>query len=169
MKWSSLEQRERVFLVVGAVLVLVMLGYWLSSGPWNAYVRAQRQYEAAQRNVRAAEQYAAQIEELRRDQYALSSLLDQRPADFDLWTIVWRKVQANDLVERAEVNNEPTIMTNASGVNLRLRGVSMEELVDLLYDIHTADRLISLHEVELQPASDGEGLQCRLTLVTPRA
>lgn len=134
------------------------------------YKRSKAQLTLVQTNLQQAEKIAETIQAARKGREAVDKLIAVRGASYNLYTAIYRAVQSVGMTDRAVITSIPKEMTGASAVRLTLNGVSMEELVDLLYGIQSADKLVVLHEVtHLQPSKDGKGLECNLVLVTPTA
>jgi metal-sulfur cluster biosynthetic enzyme len=58
---------------------------------------------------------------------------------------------------------------NLSMVELKLNGVSLADLVNLLHKVYDSKNLIMLHELKFIRTAQGEkGLDCSMTFTTPK-
>jgi hypothetical protein len=54
-------------------------------------------------------------------------------------------------------------------VSVSMTGVGLQELIDFLHAAYSADRPIAVQQLEyLRPARDAKGLDCSMTLMSPR-
>jgi type II secretory pathway component PulM len=166
----TLEKREKIVLTAGAVIVLVMLGFWLTKGPLRQYEQSKIQVAQATQRLAQAQVMAEEIRNARRDRESVQKLVQARGPSYNLWTTVNRAVQTVHIADRAQTDSVPNFGGDATAVKLSLREVSMRELVELMHHIHATDNLVVLHQVSrLRPASGGKGLECEMILITPRA
>jgi type II secretory pathway component PulM len=168
MNLENFGPREQRIAAGGGILLLaalvVMLVGFASS---DDYALAQQRLADARNRLARAE---AVVRELRASQAgtaALEQMLRARGTGYSLYTSIDRAVRAAGLTDRARLESQA--MGDASAVRITLQGVSMEELVDLLYDIYAGDKLVFLHRLAyLEPADGGRGLDCQFWLKTPR-
>lgn len=166
MKLPQLEKRERVVVGVGAVAVALIIGYYLISGPLDAYQQSRGQLAAAQQALTQARTMHEQILATRADREAVEQLLAVRRGS-NLWSTVTRAIQTANLTDRAETRSQPRLVANLQAVEVVLSGVSMAELVDLLHGVFS-DNLVVLHQLSLlRVAQSGQGLDCTLVLSQP--
>ena len=103
-------------------------------------------------------------------------LLKTRPPGFDLWSFVNTVLTSTNLKERANLENSNKPRTtrgeaseDVTMVRLRLEGVTLTELTDLLYAVYSSNNLVVVNKVDyLRPASSGKGVECSLTLLSPK-
>lgn len=170
MQLPNLERREKIVLAVGGLAVAIALVYWVFQGPMQSYKTTKTQLTQAKTRLAQARQMHGQIVGSREESQALTTLMKGRGASYDLWSSVNRAVQTAQLQDRVQTDSLPRELSNASAVKITLTGVSLEELVSLLYEIHSRDSLVVLHAVShLRPARNEQGLDCELILVTPRS
>lgn len=168
MAGRKLESRERIALGVAGALIAAAVVYWLAQGPLDKYHQAEARLRAARANLAAAEELHKKAAAARLEGQALDSLLAVRSPNYDLGTEVYRAIQAQGLTDRSQTETERGIR-GAYAERIELEGVSMEELIGLLYEIHRGDDLIVLQKLDyLRPMPDGKGLECRFVLITPR-
>ena len=168
MAAMQMESREKKALALGAAIVVAAGLYWLAQGPLEKYRQSQAQLNAVQANLADAKAIHEKVIEIRREEETLERLLAARGTQYDLGTSIYRALQAHGLTDRSETETLPR--RGVSAVRLELDGVSMQELVDLLYDIHSSDDLVVLEELRhLRPIPSEKGLMCEMVLITPKS
>ena len=168
MARTNLEPRERILIVVGAVVTVIVLGSFIVRGPLHKYKAIHSQVRVARDRLRRAEAARQEILSRRADQEALRALMQARGAGYSLWTVVTRAIQIKGLTNRAKIDSANREASIGNGVKLMLEGVSMEELVGVLYEVQGKDPLVILHKLDyLRPARDGKGLECSLVFISP--
>lgn len=172
MPKMNLEPRERIVVIAGAVALAAILLYWGLEGPYEAYKNSAAQVKASRLRLQQAQLWQAEIEDARRKEGEILALLQAQRGGFDLWTHVDRAVKDSQLQGRAEVQSHRSGVSagsNMSAVELTLTGVSTKELVDLLHRIYDNESFVVLQQLEqLKLSSSGQGLDCRMVLVSPR-
>lgn len=173
LKDLDLEPRERLALICGvvALLLAVFLLIYIPIGPRAAYVRSAERLEGLQYELQDAQLTKLETQDELDNQKRLIALLDSRPPDFDLYAFIESTCRDMNLRadNRATLQNYRTRNSSANQpmVQLDLDGVSLEELIDLLYTIYDSRNLIAVYKMdELAPAANGQGLNCSMTLVT---
>ncbi|MBX7255863.1 MAG: hypothetical protein K1Y02_05845 [Candidatus Hydrogenedentes bacterium] len=168
----KLQQREKVFLGVGAMALLFIVLFLVSQGPLEKYRRSATQLSAAKLRLQEAQLWSAEIETARQQVDSVKKMIVQQ-GGFDLWSHIDGVVKALSLGSRADIASKlgaasPTD-SKVSAVELRLNGVNRQELVEVLYRIYANDYLIILDKVDfIRPAKDSRGLDCSMTFVSPR-
>jgi hypothetical protein len=120
---------------------------------------------------------AKETEEARlRSQDELMARIQQRKPNFDLWSFMNKLLTEGKLNERAVLENfRPRTERRGESqdvamVQLRLSGVSLKELVDLLHKVYASGDLVVMYKLEyLRPMADAKGLECNVTFLTPKA
>ncbi|HNZ18107.1 MAG TPA: hypothetical protein PLB67_13655 [Candidatus Hydrogenedentes bacterium] len=172
----AMQKREKMVVLIGAVVVAVIVSQWLFSnrGPFRMYHQSIREVEAARLRLQDAQVVRDEALGRLQSNVALEAKLRSRGA-FGLYSHVDRALQAQNLKggqgARATLETQNTAVRSGAfeAVKLHLEGVSMEELLDLLLRIHSGENLIVLDRLdELRPADDGRGLVCDMVLVAPR-
>ena len=170
MAASKLKPREKAVVAIGTVVLLLIGITPLAQRGWAAYERSEALVEESRDRFILAQEWQAAIEEERAGQKAIRDRLRRRPANFDLYGFTNQVVRQANLQERATLNTESLNNPALDGVLVELRGVSMKQLVDLLHTLYDSPNLIVVQKVDhLRPASDGNGLDLRMTLMSPRA
>lgn len=173
-KTDKRENAGLVFSIIAIVLVLFML-FLIPIGPMKKYKATQRELAGLREDLKIA-QKAKEAEVTRlQNQEQVMELLKTRPPGFDLWSFMNTVLTSTNLKERANLENyKPrTARGEASEdvtmVRLRLDGVTLTELTDLLYAVYSSNNLVVVNKVDyLRPASSNKGIECSLTLLSPK-
>ncbi len=169
----KLQPRERIVVFGGAIALLAIVFYWGFQGPYETYKNSAAQVKAARVRLQQAELWQAEVNAARDKEAQLLRIMQTQTSNFDLWTHIDRAVKDSNLTGRAEVNSNRTGAvpgSNMSAVDLTLKGVSTSELVDLLHRIYENQPFVVLARLDqLRPAASGQGLDCRMQFVAPKA
>ena len=169
MAGSKLKPREKVVVAVGTVVLLLIGITPLAQRGWSAYERSEALVEESRDRFQLAQEWQIAIEEERAGQKAIRDQLRRRPPRFDLYSFTNLALREEKLQERATLNTESLNNPALDGVLVELRGISMKQLVDFLHRLYDSGNLIVVQKVDhLRPANDGNGLDLRMTLMSPR-
>lgn len=173
MARMKLQPRERMVLTVGAVAVVAIGLFWLIDGPYQAYADSKvRVVEARQRLLDAQIKQAEVTKANERDRQ-IRQKLGQHGAGFDLWTEIDKAVKDLKLNTRTQMRSVRGMSSrgeNNAAVEVTMNGVSTQELVNFLHRVYDTDYIVLLSQLTyLKPSVDKKGLDCRMTLVAPRA
>jgi len=96
-------------------------------------------------------------------------LLEKRSADFSLFAVMDTLLNKTGLRSKAQL--EQYRPRGASPrqpmVQLRMQGVALSELVDLLHEVLKPEYVVAVYKVDaLKPAVTGKGLDCDVTFAT---
>jgi hypothetical protein len=173
MKPLDLDPRERAALALGglALALVVLLAVYIPMGPKARHALAEGRVAGLQSDLNLAA--LTRMEERARldSQEQLRQKLEARPPTFDFFAFVNNTLGEVALTDRAELNDYRTRNSSPKQpmVDLRLSGVSLKELLDLLHRLYSSGNLIVLYKMDqLRPAPNGQGLDCQLTLTTLR-
>ncbi len=167
----QLQNRDRSWLAVAglALFVVALLAYWVPAGPRKAYLESVIQLSGAKDELETTQLLKLE-EELRiQSQQSIRDQLRARPTGFNFFAEVDRTLTDAKLKERAELNKSRVSKEDSPQemIELRLSGVSIEELVDFLHKVYEKNSIIAVYQMNyLRPASDGRGLECDMTLAT---
>lgn len=167
----NLDFKEKVALFVGvlALILVLILAAYVPMGPRKWYLESQRNLESAKEDLQLQQLFKQEEAERLNRQKALMEKLEGRPADFSLFAYLDALLTTTNLRGRAEL--EPYRTKDASPkqpmVQLRLREVSLEELVGFIYEVYGSGNLIAVYKMDyLRPAPAENGLDCDITFVT---
>ena len=167
----NLDFREKVALSVGilALALVLALALYVPMGPRKWYLQSQRDLASAREDLKLQQLFKLEETERLNRQKALMEKTAGRPADFSLFAYLDALLAKTNLRNRAEL--EPYRIKEASQkqpmVQLRLREVSLEELVGFIYEVYSSGNLIAVYKMDyLRPAPAEKGLDCDITFVT---
>lgn len=170
MAKSKLTNREKAVLALLPVSVAVMAGAFLLRGPLEAYRASEQQVVDAAERLKMARVIRESVLEQQR---SLSAFLEDVP-EIDtrpLLTIINETLNEVDLTQKEKVgivNGTTTIRDAAASldtVRLSLKGVSLEELINVVYLLQSRCGILIVESVpSLAPAADGQGLNAEMVL-----
>lgn len=172
MARRELKRREVMLIGVGVAILLVAGLIPMARNFSRKYDRAQDQLEQARVRLTQTRELRGAIEEERRGHNAVTERIRARDARFDLYSFTNKCLRDLDLHNRAALQSRGSMFSGGSldGVQITLRGVSMEELVNLLHTLYDSANLIALQRLNhLRASRDGDGLDCQMTLMAPKS
>lgn len=93
-----------------------------------------------------------------------------------MWSFLNTALAETELRDRANLERvkartrDKEMAQYATMVELRLPGVTLEQLVKLLHRIYNSNNLVVLYKLDyLRPTSDNKGLECAATFLSPNA
>ena len=155
-----LKRRERWFLGLGGVGIGLALLWVLAGQP--ALERMKRLDAAIARQHQAVQELQSMVKQWRQintQSQALLDRLNQREADFSLAGYLEELIDATGLNDKLKVMKplppqEAAVGLTRVSVEMKLAGLSMEELVKLLYRIEFSEKMLTitrLGAVEVKP------------------
>lgn len=172
MARRKLKRRELILIAVG-VVVLSVAGLWpAATNVSRKHDRARDQLEQARVRLSQVRELRSAIEEERRGHNAVTERIKARDKRFDLYSFTNKCLRDLELHNRAALQSRGSMFSGGGldGVQLTLRGVSMEEIVNVLHVMYDSSNLITLQRLNhLRVARDGEGLDCQMTLMAPKS
>ncbi len=169
MARAKLSRRERLVVTFGVVALLVIALYFPAQSGLKRYGQAKQQLENARTRAMQAGELKFALEAERSGQNAIREKLKAREGRFDLYAFTNQCLRELQLEGRANLSSQ-NVRGQFAGVQITLRGVSMQELVDLFHKIYAGDNLVVLQRVNhLRQARDGKGLECEVQFIAPRA
>ena len=167
----NLDFREKIALALGifAALLAVVLAVYVPLGPRKGYITSQSELETLEQDYQMQLMYKLDEEERLQKQKALMEILQVRTPEFSLFTHVDNLLTSENLRSRAQL--EQYRPRNASPkqpmVELRLEGISSEELINFLHTMYAGNNLVAVYKVDyLRPAVNEKGFDCDITFVT---
>jgi len=167
----NLDLREKLALALGiiATMIALALAIYVPLGPRKGYINSQKELDSLKQEYQLQIMAKMDQDERLQKQQALMEILKKRPAEFSLFTHVDNLLTATNLRSRAQL--EQYKPRNASPkqpmVQLRLQGVSSQELIDFLHKIYADNNLIAAYKMDfMRPAANEQGFDCDITFVT---
>jgi general secretion pathway protein M len=162
-RWETLARRERVLLALGAAVVAVSLLFVLVVDPWMARLeRLDRQITRAQREMRDLETMGVQFDSLRRRLAALEAKLASGQGRFSLLPFLEEAAAGARVRDRVAAmrpqSNPPVQGYRETVVEVRLEGVLLQEVLDLLVALENSPYLLQVKRVQMKPRFDSPHL-----------
>ena len=159
-----------------AVLSVVGMASFCYLGPYQDYQDSTRELaQLAVQEQLAIETRAEEQQNLLRQEELMERIRARQPR-FDLSGFMSKALRDTKLDERAELQSlRPSERLlehadNLSMVELKLRGICLADIVDLLHRIYASKNLIVLHKLDfIRPNTGGTGLDCSITFIAPKA
>jgi hypothetical protein len=164
----------RLCSMIAVALVLFMAAY-IPTGPYKQYKKARDHVKSLKADLEEANN-ALKMEEMRiESQKVIMDGIKSRKPNFDMWTLMNGILTEMKVKERASLEpykppkSDKAKQEDYAMLQLRLQGLSLTELVDLLYRIYASNNLIVVYRVEfLRPTPNGVGLECNIVFLTPK-
>jgi hypothetical protein len=166
----NLQKREKVMVMGGAVIAVLILGAFLVEGPVDDYRDVRNLVKQARQNHRSAEMMREDALAIEQQRKALVEMLSGSQGN--LYSHIFDVLKNAGLLERgAKLDSRQRVgrSINLPGVHVALKGVSTKELVDFLHGVYGGGHVVVLNELRfVKPASDGRGLDCDMTFMAPK-
>jgi hypothetical protein len=168
---QNLDKRDQVGLILGilAVTLVLMLALYIPAGPRRACLRSQTALEEARTDLQTQQMNKLDEADRLSRQKQLMELLAKRAAGFEMFAYIDGLLNTQGLRDRAQLdqfkprNGSP----REPMVQLRLEGVSFDEIIGLFHGIYSSGNLVAVYKMEsMRPATSGKGLDCDVTLMT---
>ena len=157
--------------IAGAGALVLIVIYWVTQGPYEAYKNSAVQMKMAQTRLQQVQIWEEEVKAARTRESEVAKKIEAS-GRFDLWTHVDRAVKEAKLEGRAEVKSHragSSSSSNMTAVELTLNGISTRELVELLHRLYDNKSVIVLQRLDqLKDSAKGQGLDCRMFLAAPR-
>lgn len=172
MARPTLAKRERI-MIVGAVALFGLI-FIVSGGREFAsdYERTQHQVVEAMNRLDQIRQMRTLILTERSDRRIIMDRVEARDPNFDLYSFTNASLIQLSMNDRARLQSQGSRFAGGAldVVQLNLSNVSMEQIIDLLYKLHSSGNLIAMQRLgHLRPMNDGKGLECEIVLMAPKA
>jgi len=173
----KLDKRDRAGLVCAVVAVglVVFMACFCFLGPHKDFHKSRLKLAQLRAQEKLAfETRAEERQNLQRQEQLMERIRGREPR-FDLGAFMSKVLRDAKLDERTDLQSvKPSSRfehaDNLSMVQLKLKGVSLADLVDLLHRIYASKNLVVLHKLDsIRPAPGNKGLDCNLTLIAPKA
>lgn len=168
---NDLDKRDKSTIFFAALfLLLALFMLFYVPGSWGKrYKAAKAQVAQKQQELQLAQLERVDEEERVRSQEKLLAILKARDPRFDLFPFIDRMVEETGLRGRAKQENgrRPRGLSNNHPlVDLELSGVSLKELIELLYKIRSSNSLVAVYTLNVEPMLRDQGLKCEITFVS---
>ena len=172
MARPTLAKRERI-MIVGAVALLGLIFIVFGGREFASdYERTQHQVVEAMNRLDQIRQMRTLILTERSDRRIIMDRVEARDPNFDLYSFTNASLIQLSMNDRARLQSQGSRFAGGAldVVQLNLSNVSMEQIIDLLYKLHSSGNLIAMQRLgHLRPMNDGKGLECEIVLMAPKA
>ena len=172
MARPTLAKRERI-MIVGAVALLGLIFIVFGGREFASdYERTQHQVVEAMNRLDQIRQMRTLILTERSDRRIIMDRVEARDPNFDLYSFTNASLVQLSMDDRARLQSQGSRFAGGAldVVQLNLSNVSMEQIIDLLYKLHSSGNLIAMQRLgHLRPMNDGKGLECEIVLMAPKA
>lgn len=160
--------RERVLILVAAAIFFSILILPFARG-------LARDYRANRTELTSARGRLSDAAELRRiieEERAAQKLIAERMgagARFSLYDFTQSALTQSGLGGRMRLEKRGAASQQLEVVNVAINNVSLDELINFLHEMYGAGRPVALHQLDfIRPARDNKGIDCSMTLMSPR-
>ena len=168
MAARTLNLRERVLILIALAVFLSILTIPFARSMARDYRDSRDELAQAQERVRNA----AQLRQIVVEERAARELIAQRigrDVQFNLYEFVQSALSRAGLGDRMRLEKRGAASQSMEVVSVSLGGVGLEELTEFLHEVYSASRPVAMQQLDyLRPSRDGKGLDCSLTLMSPR-
>lgn len=172
MARPTLAKRERI-MIVGAVALFGLIFIVFGGREFASdYERTQHQVVEAMNRLDQIRQMRTLILTERSDRRIIMDRVEARDPNFDLYSFTNASLIQLSMDDRARLQSQGSRFAGGAldVVQLNLSNVSMEQIIDLLYKLHSSGNLIAMQRLgHLRPMNDGKGLECEIVLMAPKA
>ena len=157
-----------------AVMCTIMVGMTLIPIYRNIdgrYTQSEKQLISARERQEYAQMLRTEILSAREDQKVIQAKLRARAGSFNLYTATNQWIQQTKLSGRADLQSQGLSSREGAieGVQITLKNVGMNEILDLLHKMYDSENLITMQQMPyLRPARDGKGLDCSIIMIAPK-
>ena len=173
MATNDLDTREKGMVIFATLFLLLALfmAVYVPTSWGKRYQDAKKEVTQQTEALQLARLVKLEEEQRVESQQQLLEQLNARSPSFDLFPFVSTVVEEVGLRNRAKLGNDQSARNRQQWpkhpmVELELTGVSLKEVVDLLYKIRESKNLVSVYKMEMEPAVRSQGLRCEITLVS---
>lgn len=159
---ANLSQRDRVALIVGGVFVFGTLLYIGLIAPYQeAIARLDQQITGRQRQLREVQSLQQEYRQLQRQVSAQEGRMARRP-DFSLFAFV-EEISLREGAKEKLVYVRPKEGVSQEGwqqegVEIRLEKIALNQLVQLLYQVVSADYPVQIKNLRIRTRFDDRSL-----------
>jgi hypothetical protein len=160
--------RERAMILVAVAVFFSILTVPFARGLARDYRDSRANLAEARDRLRSAGQLRQVVVEEREARKLIAERIgaDQR---FNLYEFVQSSLTGAGLADRMRLEKRGAASQSMEVVSVSISNVGLEELVAFLHSAYSASRPVAMQQLDyLRPSRDGKGLDCSLTLMSPR-
>lgn len=168
MATRTLSVRERLMVLAAIAVLLAIVTVPFARG----LARDYRESRDALREATARLRDAGQLRQIIEDERTARELIAKRMGRderFSLYDYTQSALTRAGFGDRMRLEKRGAASQYMEVVNISLSNVGLKELTDFLHSIYSAGRPVAMQQLDfLRPARDGKGLDCSMTLMSPR-
>ncbi len=169
MARRTLTRRERLLVIAAAAIFFSMIFLPAGRVLSRKYRETHSELAAAVQRLDEARELRQAILEQRKGRDLIAERVSAGKGDFDLYSYAGDVLGELGLKEVARFK----ILVAPARLNLisiELDGIGLEDLVKLMHSLQHSDHLVALELLnKIEVAKDNKGLNCAITLSSPRA
>lgn len=168
MASRALSARERMLILAGIAVFFSVVTVPFARGLARDYRENRQALHEATARLRDVGQLRQILEEERAAREQIVERMG-RGDRFSLYDYAQTELTRAGLGDRMRLEKRGAANQYVEVVSISLSGVGLKELTDFLHRTYSAGRPIALQQLDfLRPARDGKGLDCSMTLMSPR-
>lgn len=168
MARRELSLRERALILVALTVLLSIVAVPLARALSRNYNESRTELAQAQDRLQSATQLRQIVVEERAARELIAEKIG-RDVRFNLYEFVQSALTRAGMADRMRLEKRGAASQSMEVVSVSLNGVGLEELIDFLHGAYSGSRPVAMQQLDyLRPARDGKGLDCSLTLMSPR-
>ena len=167
----KLAPREKRLISVMALVMIAIVTMLLWQKSSEALLKSEKLLSQAEGNLSEATLYRETMISGREGQKVIQAKLRARPRSFDLYNFSNQCITEGKLKNRASLQSVGLTSRDKAfdGVQITLKHISMQELMDFLLKMYGSNNLIMMKKMTyLRPSRDGKGLDCSLEMHSPK-
>jgi len=166
-----ISNKEKRFILLGAVLVFLLLYYLLIIRP--AFLKQsllKRRISKAQQELDQIIKLSAEWEKFQKDRNRIKKIIAKRQKGFTLLSFlekISREVGIHDKIQYMKplsLTEQLGSSFKLVGMEIQLNGLNVDQLVRLLYKVEYSDELVSISRMKIQKHTTGSGASLSVTL-----
>lgn len=161
--YDRLEKREKIFIGIGCLVLLAVLGFNLVISPLlEQRSKAQRKIASKEVDLKTIQVLQEEYKKVASKVGGIADRLEQRSGDFTLFSFLEGQASTAEVREQVKYMKPSTeegegLLQN-SVVEMKLEAVSLGKLVEFLKLVESPENVVSIDRISIQENSRGEGL-----------
>ncbi len=159
----NLQRRDKLALAAAALTLVVFMFFQLVVFPMlEARDKARKQLQVKTETLARMQSLAAELRQVREKRRYSGGLIKRRPSDFTLFSFL-EKLAGQTGVKNHIVYMKPSTKNiknstyKLSLVELKLQGITMEQLLGFLYQVETSQNLIWIKRMSIVASDKQQG------------
>ena len=171
MAKPKLAAREKRLITVMCMVMICMTVVPIYRNITAKHVQSVNWLTQTRERLDSVQVWRTDILSEREGQKVIQAKLNARAPSFDLYTSTNQWIQQTKLSGRADLQSKGLTSREGAfdGVQITLKNVNMNEILDLLHKMYSSENLITMQRMShLRPSRDGKGLECAIVMIAPK-